>query len=108
MFCFVHRCLKLPRFWSEAMNSVRFLHLSTTARRNSPYSNPFSQSKAKTVTERAKQCRHYLHDSSKGHLLIMWGKPHSPMHFLSDFEVGNLHLEDPSILKANFGERANL
>src|SRR6266568_2407845 len=20
--CFVHRCLKLPRFWSEAMNSV--------------------------------------------------------------------------------------
>jgi hypothetical protein len=36
----------------EAMNSVRFLHLSTTARCNSPYSNPFSQAKAKTVTGR--------------------------------------------------------
>src|SRR5438309_8642763 len=46
------RCLKLSRLWSEAMNSVRFLHLSTTARRNSPYSNPFSQTKAKTVTGR--------------------------------------------------------
>jgi hypothetical protein len=34
------------------MNRVRFLHLSTTARRNSPYSNPFSQAKAKTVTGR--------------------------------------------------------
>src|SRR6266487_4830016 len=43
----------------------------------------------------------------RGPLPIMWGKPHSPMHFLSDFEVGNLHLEDPSILKANFGERAH-
>src|SRR6266568_6662471 len=58
MLCFkkqrtpVHRYLKLPRFWSEALNSVRFLHLSTTARRNSPYSNPFSQAKAKAVTGR--------------------------------------------------------
>jgi len=34
------------------MNSGRFLHLSTTARRNPPYSNPFSQAKAKTVTGR--------------------------------------------------------
>src|SRR5437879_8916628 len=36
----------------EALNSVRFLHLSTTVQRNSPYSNPFSQAKAKTVTGR--------------------------------------------------------
>src|SRR5947209_12007154 len=34
------------------MNSGRSLHLSTTARRNSPDSNSFSQAKAKTVTGR--------------------------------------------------------
>jgi len=90
MFCFVHRCLKLPRFWSEVMNSVRFLHLWTTARRNSPYSNPFSQAKAKTVMGREDQrcllCKSVINEVKPHIYPVCWcsTSPHNNRYGILD------------------------